>query len=150
MRRDLEIPGKYFSIARCYRPEVTDKMHLTEFNQVEGIVVGEGLTLRNLLGVLEKFALDIAEADSVKFRPDYFPFTEPSVELLAYKKGYGWVEFGGSGIFRPELTLPLGIKVPVLAWGLGVDRLYMMKAGVDDIRSLFTFDLEWLRRRGVI
>ncbi|MEM2123363.1 MAG: phenylalanine--tRNA ligase subunit alpha [Candidatus Bathyarchaeia archaeon] len=149
IRDDLEIPGKYFSIARCYSPEVTDKMHLTEFNQVEGIVVGEGLTLKNLLGVLKKFALDIAEADAVKFRPDYFPFTEPSVELLAYKEGYGWMEFGGSGIFRPELTLPLGIKVPVLAWGLGVDRLYMMKAGVDDIRSLFSYDLEWLRRKGV-
>ncbi|MGC8850073.1 MAG: phenylalanine--tRNA ligase subunit alpha, partial [Candidatus Bathyarchaeia archaeon] len=105
MRDDLEIPGKYFSIARCYRPEVSDRMHLTEFNQVEGIVVGEGLTLRNLLGVLEKLALEIAEADSVRFRPDYFPFTEPSVELLAFKKGYGWMEFGGSGIFRPELTL---------------------------------------------
>ncbi|MBS7644806.1 MAG: phenylalanine--tRNA ligase subunit alpha [Candidatus Bathyarchaeia archaeon] len=150
IKNDLEIPGKYFSIARCYRPEVSDKTHLTEFNQVEGIVLGEGLTLRNLLGVLEKFALDIAEADSVKFRPDYFPFTEPSVELLAFKKGYGWMEFGGSGIFRPELTLPLGIKVPVLAWGLGVDRLYMMKAGVNDIRSLFTYDLEWLRGKGVI
>lgn len=150
VREDLEIPGKYFSIARCYRPEVTDRTHLTEFNQVEGIVVGEGLTLKNLLGVLEKFALDLAEADSVKFRPDYFPFTEPSVELLAFKEGCGWMEFGGAGIFRPELTLPLGVEVPVLAWGLGVDRLYMMKAGVDDIRSLFTYDLNWLRRKGVI
>ncbi len=146
LSKDLEIPGKYFAVARCYRPDVVDKIHLSEFNQVEGIVVGEDLTLRDLLGVLERFAIDIAGADKVKFRPDYFPFTEPSVELVAYKKGYGWLEFGGSGIFRPEVTLPLGIKVPVLAWGLGVDRLFMMKAGIDDIRYLFSQDLDWIRR----
>ncbi|MFQ6063987.1 MAG: phenylalanine--tRNA ligase subunit alpha [Candidatus Bathyarchaeia archaeon] len=147
LSKDLEIPGKYFAIARCYRPDVVDKTHLTEFNQVEGIVVGEDLALRDLLGVLERFAIDIAGADMVKFRPDYFPFTEPSVELVAYKKDYGWLEFGGSGIFRPEVTLPLGIKVPVLAWGLGVDRLFMMKAGIDDIRYLFSQDLNWIRRK---
>jgi len=150
LRKNLEIPGKYFSIARCYRPELSDRSHLTEFNQVEGIVVGEGLTLRDLLGVLARFATDIAEADEVKFKPDYFPFTEPSIELLAYKKGYGWVEFGGSGIFRPEVTLPLGIREPVLAWGLGVDRLYMMKAKIDDIRTLFSQDLGYLRRKEMV
>jgi len=150
LSRALEIPGMYFSIGRCYRPEVVDKTHLTEFNQVEGIVVDKNSTLRNLLGVLEKFAIDIAGADRAKFVPDYFPFTEPSVELRAYKKGYGWIEFGGSGIFRPEVTLPLGIKVPVLAWGLGIDRLYMMKAGIDDIRQVFSSDLDWLRRQKVV
>ena len=150
LSKDLEIPGKYFSIARCYRPEVVDKTHLTEFNQVEGIVVDENLTLRDLLGVLEKFAVEIAGADKVRFRPDYFPFTEPSVELSAYKEGYGWIEFGGSGIFRPEVTLPLGIKVPVIAWGLGIDRLFMMRAGIDDIRYVFTQDLDWIRRKGRI
>jgi len=147
---DLEIPGKYFAIARCFRPEVTDKTHLTEFNQVEGIVVGEDLSLKNLLGILERFAIDVAGADKVRYRPDYFPFTEPSVELSAYKEGYGWMEFGGSGIFRPEVTLPLGIKVPVLAWGLGVDRLFMMKARIDDIRYIFSQDLDWIRRMEVI
>jgi len=147
LSKDLEVPGKYLAVARCYRPDVVDKTHLSEFNQVEGIVIGEDLTLRDLLGVLERFAIDIAGADKVKFRPDYFPFTEPSVELVAYKKGYGWLEFGGSGIFRPEVTLPLGIKVPVLAWGLGVDRLFMMKAKIDDIRYLFAQDLEWIRRK---
>ncbi len=146
LSEDLEIPGKYFAVARCYRPDMVDKTHLSEFNQVEGIIVGEDLTLRDLLGVLERFAIDIAGVDKVKFRPDYFPFTEPSVELVAYKEGYGWLEFGGSGIFRPEVTLPLGIKVPVLAWGLGVDRLFMMKAGIDDIRYLFAQDLDWIRR----
>jgi phenylalanyl-tRNA synthetase alpha chain len=149
LSKDLEIPSRYFSIARCYRPEVVDKTHLSEFNQVEGIVVDEKLTLRDLLGVLAKFAIEIAGADKVRFKPDYFPFTEPSVELSAYKEGYGWIEFGGSGIFRPEVTLPLGVKVPVIAWGLGVDRLFMMRTGVEDIRCIFSQDLDWLRRKQV-
>jgi len=149
LSKDLEIPSRYFSIARCYRPEVVDKTHLSEFNQVEGIVVDSKLNLTDLLGVLGKFAVEIAGADKVRFKPDYFPFTEPSVELSAFKEGYGWVEFGGSGIFRPEVTLPLGIKVPVIAWGLGVDRLFMMRSGIDDIRYIFSQDLDWLRRKEV-
>jgi phenylalanyl-tRNA synthetase alpha chain len=148
--KDLQIPGKYFSIVRCFRPDQVDRTHLTEFNQVEGIVVSADLSLRDLLGVLERFAVEIAGADKVRFKPDYFPFTEPSVELQAYKEGYGWLEFGGSGIFRPELTLPLGIKVPVLAWGIGVDRLFMMKTGLDDIRMLFAQDLNWMRKQKVL
>jgi len=148
--KNLKIPGKYFSVARCFRPDQVDRTHLTEFNQVEGIVVGTGLSLRDLLGVLERFAIDIAGAEKVRFRPDYFPFTEPSVELQAYKEGYGWLEFGGSGIFRPEVTLPLGVDEPVLAWGIGADRLYMMRAGVEDIRLLFAQDLDWVRRQKVL
>ena len=147
--KNLEVPSRYFSIARVYRPEITDKTHLSEFNQVEGIILDENLTLKDLLGVLGKFAMDIAGADKVRFKPDYFPFTEPSVELSAYKEGYGWIEFGGSGIFRPEVTLPLGVKVPVIAWGLGVDRLFMMRAGIDDIRMIFSQDLDWLRKKQV-
>lgn len=150
LSKDLHIPSRYFSIVRCYRPEIVDKTHLTEFNQVEGIVVDEDLTLRDLLGVLGKFATEIAGADKVKFRPDYFPFTEPSVELAAYRKGYGWIEFGGSGIFRPEVTMPLGIKEPVIAWGLGIDRLFMMRARIEEIRYIFTQDLDWIRRKAVI
>ena len=149
LNKNLEVPSKHFSIARVYRPEVVDKTHLSEFNQVEGIVVDENLSLRDLLGVLGKFAKEIAGADKIRFKPDYFPFTEPSVELSAYKEGYGWVEFGGSGIFRPEVTQPLGVKVPVIAWGLGVDRLFMMRAGLDDIRSISSQDLDWLRRKQV-
>jgi len=150
LSRRLEVPGKYFSFARCYRPDVLDSTHLTEFNQVEGIVADESLTLRDLLGVLETFAVEIAGAKRVRLKPDYYPFTEPSVELSAYMKGHGWVEFGGSGIFRPEVTLPLGVKVPVIAWGLGTDRLFMMRAGVDDIRQIFSKDLGWLRRQRVV
>ena len=147
--KNFDVPSKHFSIARVYRPEITDKTHLSEFNQVEGIIIDKNLTLKDLLGVLGKFAMEIAGADKVRFKPDYFPFTEPSVELSAYKEGYGWVEFGGSGVFRPEVTLPLGVKVPVIAWGLGVDRLFMMRAGVEDIRQIFSQDLDWLRKKQV-
>lgn len=147
--KDLKIPGKYFAFARCFRPELLDRTHLTEFNQAEGIVLDQSLNLRNLLGVLEMFAREVAGADKVRFKPDYFPFTEPSVELQAYKEGYGWMEFGGSGIFRPEVTEPLGIKVPVIAWGLGIDRLYMMNQQIQDIRQVFTTDLEWIRLQKV-
>jgi phenylalanyl-tRNA synthetase alpha chain len=150
LSKDLKVPGRYFSIARCYRPDVPDQTHLTEFNQVEGIVVDENLNLRDLMGILVTFATEIAEADKIRLKPDYYPFTEPSVELSAYKKGYGWIEFGGSGIFRPEVTLPLGINVPVIAWGLGIDRLFMMKARIDDIRSIFSKDLLWLRTKEVV
>ncbi len=143
------VPSRHFSIARVYRPEITDRTHLSEFNQVEGIILDEHLTLKDLLGVLGKFALEIAGADKVRFKPDYFPFTEPSVELSAYKEGYGWIEFGGSGIFRPEVTTPLGVKVPVIAWGLGVDRLFMMRSGISDIRMIFSQDLDWLRKKQV-
>jgi phenylalanyl-tRNA synthetase alpha chain len=148
--KDLQVPGRYFSIARCFRPDVLDQTHLTEFNQVEGIVVDESLNLRDLLGILMTFATEFAGAEKVRLKPDYYPFTEPSVELSAYMKDVGWIEFGGSGIFRPEVTLPLGIKVPVIAWGLGVDRLFMMRAGVNDIRYLFSKDLQWLRTKEVV
>ncbi len=147
--KDLQVPGKYFAIARCFRPDMLDKTHLTEFNQAEGIVLDPSLNLRNLLGILEMFAREVAGADRVRFKPDYFPFTEPSVELQAYREGVGWMEFGGSGIFRPEVTEPLGVKVPVLAWGLGIDRLYMMHRKIQDIRQLFTSDLDWIRDQTV-
>jgi phenylalanyl-tRNA synthetase alpha chain len=142
----LKIPGKYFSIARCFRPDTIDWQHLTEFNQVEGIIIAEGLNMKSLLGVLKMFAEEVVGVKKYRFRPDYYPFTEPSVELSGYKKGFGWVELGGSGIFRPEVTKPFGIDVPVIAWGLGVDRFYMMRENINDIRNLFSSDLEWIRR----
>jgi phenylalanyl-tRNA synthetase alpha chain len=147
--KNLQVPGKYFAIARCFRPDMLDRTHLTEFNQAEGIVLDSSLNLRNLLGILEMFAKEVAGAERVRFKPDYFPFTEPSVELQAYREGVGWMEFGGSGIFRPEVTGPLGVKVPVLAWGLGIDRLYMMSRKIQDIRQLFSPDLEWIREQTV-
>jgi len=141
-----KIPGKYFAIVRCYRPDVIDYKHGVEFNQTEGIIVGEDLTFKNLLGILKTFAIEVAGAKKVKFFSDYYPFTEPSAQLSALHPELGWIEFAGSGIFREELTRPLGVSQPVLAWGLGIDRLAMFKLKIDDIRELFSRNLEWLRR----
>ncbi|MCD6247227.1 MAG: phenylalanine--tRNA ligase subunit alpha [Candidatus Diapherotrites archaeon] len=143
--KGIEIPGKYFSLARCYRPDKPDKTHLMEFNQLEGIIAAE-LNFKHLLGVLKQFAEEIAGAEKVRFYPDYYPFTEPSVQLSAKHPELGWIEFGGAGLFRPEMLEPLGIECNVLAWGLGIDRLAMFKLGIEDMRELFSSDLEWLRK----
>ena len=141
----LNPPGKYFSIAKCYRPDAIDSTHAIEFYQVEGIICDESINFRDLLGVLKSFAIDFAGAKKAIFKPDYFNFTSPSIELGAEHPSLGSIEFGGAGIFRPELTIPLGIKHPVIAWGIGVDRLFMVKNNIADIRELFSQDLNWLR-----
>jgi phenylalanyl-tRNA synthetase alpha chain len=146
----VNVPGKYFCIARCFRPDVLDATHLIEFNQAEGIVIDPSLTFRNLLGILKMFAVEVAGAEQVKFMPDYYPFTEPSVQMSAKHPELGWIEFGGAGIFREELTNALGVKEPVIAWGLGIDRLAMFKLKIQDIRQLFSQDLEWLRSASVV
>lgn len=140
-----EIPGKYFGIARCFRYDQVDSTHLPDFFQVEGIVLGEQINLRHLLGLLKLFAEEIAGAYDYKFLPGYFPFTEPSVEMHIKHPVLGWVEGGGAGLFRPEVCLPLGIDVPVIAWGLGLDRMAMLAMGIKDIRDLITPDLTKLR-----
>lgn len=141
-----KVPGKYFAITRCYRPDVVDAKHLSEFNQVEGIIVQENLTLRNLFYILELFAREIGNIKEIRFVPHYFPFTEPSVELHGKHPKLGWIELGGAGIFRREVVLPLlGKDVTVLAWGLGIDRLAMYNLRIDDIRQLFSRDLDFLR-----
>ena len=145
LAKDLKIPGKYFTIDRVYRPDVIDWKHLTEFDQLDGIILGNQITFRELLGVLKKFAIEFGGAKKVKFVPGYFPFTEPSVELHIYMDGKGWMEIGGAGIFRPEVTLPLGIDVPVIAWGLGILRLFMTKYDIKDMRQIFSDNLKWLR-----
>jgi len=146
----VDVPGKYFCIARCFRPDVLDATHLIEFNQAEGIVVDPSLTFRNLLGILKMFAVEVAGTEQVKFMPDYYPFTEPSVQMSAKHPELGWIEFGGAGIFREELTAAFGVKEPVIAWGLGIDRLAMFKLGIQDIRNLFSQDLEWLRHASIV
>jgi len=142
---NLPIPSKYFSISRCFRPDTTDATHLSEFNQAEGIVCDPSITFRDLLGILETFAIEISEAPNYIFKPDYYPFTEPSVELSVKDPKIGHIEYGGAGIFRPEVTRPFGIDYPVIAWGLGVDRLFMVKYGITDIRELYSYKLDWLR-----
>ena len=140
-----EIPGKYFSIARCFRYDQVDATHATDFFQVEGIVLGQDINFRTLLGLLNLFASEMAQAKEIRFLPAYFPFTEPSVELHVRHPNLGWMELGGAGLFRPEVTLPLGVDVPVIAWGLGLDRMAMVALGIHDIRDLFTSDLEAVR-----
>jgi len=142
-----KIPGKYFGIARCFRYDKVDATHLSDFYQTEGIVLGDEVNLKTLLGFLEMFAVEIAGATEVKYVPGYFPFTEPSIEVHIKHPVLGWFELGGSGIFRPEVTKAMGIDVPVLAWGIGIDRMALMALGLNDLRELFSNDIEGVRQR---
>ncbi len=142
-----KIPGKYFGIARCFRYDKVDATHLSDFYQTEGIVLGNEVNLKTLLGFLEMFAVEIAGATDVKYVPGYFPFTEPSIEVHIKHPVLGWFELGGSGIFRPEVTKAMGVDVPVLAWGIGIDRMALMALGLNDLRELFSEDIEQVRLR---
>ena len=141
------VPGKYFGTLRCFRYDKVDATHLSDFYQTEGIVLGEDVNLRNLLGLLKMFAEEVAGAKEVMYVPGYFPFTEPSVEVHIKHPVLGWFELGGAGIFRPEVTRPQGIDVPVLAWGLGIDRMALMQLGLNDLRELFSANIENVRLR---
>jgi phenylalanyl-tRNA synthetase alpha chain len=142
-----KIPGKYFGILRCFRYDKVDATHLSDFYQTEGIILGEDVNLRTLLGMLEVFAVEVAGAKEVKYVPGYFPFTEPSVEVHIKHPKLGWFELGGSGIFRPEVTASLGVSVPVAAWGIGIDRMALMALGLSDLRELFSNNIEDVRLR---
>jgi len=145
-----EKPGKYFSIDRNFRPEAIDASHLAEFYQCEGIVVGKDLSFRNVLGYLKEISQSIGSID-VKFKPGFFPYTEPSVEGFVKHPQMGWIEVLPAGLFRPELLRPLGIEnYQVLAWGIGISRLAMAKLNITDIRMLFSDDLEWLRKTPMV
>ena len=145
-----DAPAKYFMIDRNFRPDVIDAKHLLEFDHCEGIVIGENLTFSHLLGFLKEIAEAIG-AEEVKFKPCYFPFTEPSVEMYVKIPKHGLVEVGGAGLMRPEVLKPLGVeKSQVLAWGLGIGRLAMIALGVDDMRMLYSDDLEWLRNKSLV
>ncbi|MDR1902087.1 MAG: phenylalanine--tRNA ligase subunit alpha [Treponema sp.] len=141
------IPGKYFGIVRCFRYDHVDATHLPDFYQTEGIVLGENVNLKTLLGMLEMFAVEVAGARDIKYVPGYFPFTEPSIEVHIKHPVLGWYELGGSGIFRPEVTSSLGVDVPVAAWGIGIDRMALMALGLNDLRELFSYDIENVRLR---
>lgn len=139
------IPGKYFGMARCFRYDSVDATHAPDFFQVEGITLAPENNFRTLLGLLKLFAKELAKADEIMFVPGYFPFTEPSVEAHIKHKTLGWIEMGGAGIFRPEVSKPQGVDVPVIAWGLGLDRMAMVAMGINDIRDLFATDLNKIR-----
>ena len=143
-------PVKAFCIDRAYRREAIDPTHTPEFEQLEGVVMDKGVSFKNLLGCLTEFYHRMG-FDEVRFRPGYFPYTEPSVEPEVYIESRGkWVELGGAGVFRKEVTLPLGIKYPVLAWGLGVSRVAMLRLGLKDLRELYQSDIDWLRKSTVL
>ncbi|MDR3131170.1 MAG: phenylalanine--tRNA ligase subunit alpha [Treponema sp.] len=141
------VPGKYFGMLRCFRYDKVDATHLPDFYQTEGIILGEDVNLKTLLGMLEMFAVEVAGAKEIKYVPGYFPFTEPSVEVHIKHPVLGWFELGGSGIFRPEVTESLGVHVPVAAWGIGIDRMALMALGLNDLRELFSYDIEHVRLR---
>jgi len=141
-------PAKVFSIGRVFRKESIDATHLPEFYQIEGIIHEENSNFRQLIGLLKEFYKRMG-FEKIRFRPGYFPYTEPSMEVDVFWNNK-WMELGGSGIFRPEVTKPIGVENPVLAWGLGLERLAMLKFGLNDIRDLYISDLGWLRKKPLI
>jgi phenylalanyl-tRNA synthetase alpha chain len=142
---NAEKPGKYFLIEKVFRYDTIDAKHFIEFNQLEGIVLDDNLTFLDLLGILKELVLNVVKAKNIKFYPAYFPFTEPSVEVYAEHPKLGWIEVGGAGVFREELLKQFNIDYPVLAWGLGVDRLATIYLNINDIRELHTRNIKKLQ-----
>ena len=142
-----ELPAKFFAIGKCFRNETVDWSHGFEFNQTEGIVIDKNANFRNLLGYLKEFYKKMG-FEKVRFRPGYFPYTEPSVEIDAWHPEKKiWLELGGAGILRPEVVVPLlGQNIPVLAWGPGFDRILMDYYKIKDLREFYKNDLTKLRK----
>lgn len=143
-----EIPAKFFAIGKCFRNETVDWSHGFEFNQTEGIVIDKNANFRNLLGYLKEFYKKMG-FEKIRFRPSYFPYTEPSVEIdVFHPERKIWLELGGAGIFRPEVVIPLlGENTPVLAWGPGFDRMFMDYYEIKDLRELYKNDLTQLKSK---
>jgi len=141
-----DLPLKFFSVGKVFRNETMDWSHLFEFHQTEGIVVDENVDFKHLLGYLKQFFNKMG-FEKVRFRPSFFSFTEPSVEVVVYhpvKKI--WIELGGAGVFRPEVVQPLlGKAVPVLAWGLGLERILVDYYEIKDLREIYSNDIKKLR-----
>lgn len=131
---------KYFSIDKVYRNETLDATHLAEFHQIEGVIADRGLTLGNLIGTLYEFFKKLG-ITQLRFKPAYNPYTEPSMEIFCYHNGLKkWIEIGNSGMFRPELLLPMNIPhdVNVIAWGLSLERYENKK--IDAYCTILQFD----------
>jgi len=138
-------PRKVFCVGPVFRRETVDYKHLPVFHQVDGIIIDEKATFANLLGTLEAFYRKMGFT-KFQFRPAFFPYTEPSVEVFVWsEKKADWVEMGGAGMFRPEVTEPLGCTSPVLAWGLGLERLAMFTYDLSSIGELYRARLSWLK-----
>ncbi|WP_026477052.1 phenylalanine--tRNA ligase subunit alpha [Alkaliphilus transvaalensis] len=154
-------PIRIISPGRCFRNDTPDATHSPMFHQLEGLVVDKGITLADLKGTLEVFAKHFfGDQTKIKFRPHNFPFTEPSAEIDAscFKcegagcsmcKGSGWIELLGAGMVHPNVLRNCGIDPEVysgFAFGMGIDRLVMLKYGVDDIRLFFENDMRFLNQ----
>ena len=144
---EKELPKKFFALGKCFRNETVDWSHGFEFNQSEGIVVDPNGNFRNLLGYLKQFFKKMG-FENIRFSPAYFPYTEPSVEIhVWHPEKKVWLELGGAGIFRPEVTIPLlGKHIPILAWGPGFDRVLMDHYSIKDLRELYKNDITKLRK----
>ena len=149
---NIEPPQRYFSVEKVYRNDTLDPTHLLEFFQIEGWVLAEDLSVRDLMGTFEEFYKQFGIED-IQFKPHYNPYTEPSFELFGTHPTTGeLVEIGNSGMFRPEVLEPLGIEADVMAWGLALERLLMLMYGFEDIRDVHgtLCDLELLRETEVV
>ncbi len=144
--KESDIPAKFFAVSKIFRNETWDWTHLFEFYQVEGIVVDPNASFINLRGYLIQFYKKMGY-DNIRLRPAYFPYTEPSVEIEVYvPEKKTWLELGGAGIFRPEVTKTLiGKEIPVLAWGLGFARIIVPYFNIKDVREIYKNDLQMLR-----
>jgi phenylalanyl-tRNA synthetase alpha chain len=140
------VPVKYFALGKCFRNETVDWSHGFEFNQSEGIVIDENANFRQLLGYLKEFYKKMGY-EKIRIRPAHFPYTEPSLEIDVFHPVHKkWVEIGGAGLFRPEVTIPFfGKHIPVLAWGPGFDRIIMEFFEINDLREMYSNDLTKLR-----
>ena len=142
-------PLRIIAPGRVYRCD-SDQTHTPMFHQVEGLMVGEDVSFAHLKGVLHDFLRQFFEADDleVRFRPSYFPFTEPSAEV-DIRGERGWLEVLGSGMVHPKVLENCGIdseRYTGFAFGMGVERFAMLRYGVDDLRSFFENDLRFLRQ----
>lgn len=154
-------PIKIIAPGRVYRSDAADATHSPTFHQIEGLVVDEGITMANLYGTLDTFAKRFfGEKTRTKFRPHHFPFTEPSAEVdvscfacggegCRVCKGSGWIEILGCGMVHPDVLRAGGIdpeKYSGFAFGMGLDRIVMIKYGIDDIRLLYENDIRFLKQ----
>jgi phenylalanyl-tRNA synthetase alpha chain len=149
---DLEPPKRYFSVEKVYRNDTLDPTHLLEFFQIEGWVLAEDLSVRDLMGTFEEFYRQFGITD-LEYKPTYNPYTEPSFELFGTHPETGeLVEIGNSGMFRDEVLEPLEVDADVMAWGLSLERLLMLIYGFEDIRDVHgtLCDLELLRDTEVL
>jgi phenylalanyl-tRNA synthetase alpha chain len=149
---DLEPPQRYFSVEKVYRNDTLDPTHLLEFFQIEGWVMAEELSVRDLMGTFTEFYEAFGITD-LEFKPHYNPYTEPSFELFGEHPETGeLIEIGNSGIFREEVLRPLGVDCDVMAWGLALERLLMLMYGFEDIRDVHgtLCDLDLLRNVEVV